>query len=51
MQSGFAFLAGNVLGGRFMLRLAIGHVRTTREDVQAVWARLQALAASTPSAD
>jgi aromatic-L-amino-acid/L-tryptophan decarboxylase len=45
-RSGFAFMAGNVLGGRFMLRLAIGHVRTTREDVQAVWARLQALAAS-----
>lgn len=49
-RSGFAFLAGNVLGGRFMLRLAIGHVRTTREDVQAVWSRLQALAGSIASA-
>jgi aromatic-L-amino-acid decarboxylase len=49
-RSGFAFLAGNVLGGRFMLRLAIGHVRTTREDVQAVWARIQALAGSAVSA-
>lgn len=42
--SGFAFLAGNTLGGRYMLRLAIGHVRTTREDVWAVWERLRALA-------
>lgn len=43
-SSGFAFLAGNTLGGRYMLRLAIGHVRTTREDVWAVWERIRALA-------
>lgn len=42
--SGLAFLAGNTLGGRFMLRLAIGHVRTTRDDVWAVWERIRALA-------
>ncbi len=44
-ESGEAFLAGNVLGGRYMLRLAIGHVRTTREDVWAVWERIRRLAA------
>ena len=43
-RSGFAFLAGNTLGGRFMLRLAIGHVRTTRDDVWAVWERIRAAA-------
>lgn len=43
-ESGEAFLAGNVLGGRYMLRLAIGHVRTTREDVWAVWERIRRLA-------
>lgn len=43
-ESGEAFLAGNVLGGRYMLRLAIGHVRTTREDVWTVWERIRGLA-------
>lgn len=43
-ESGEAFLAGNVLGGRYMLRLAIGHVRTTREDVWTVWERIRRLA-------
>ncbi len=36
-SSGEAFLSGNTLGGRFMIRLAIGNMRTTREDVTAVW--------------
>lgn len=50
--SGLAFLAGNTLGGRFLLRLAIGHVRTTRDDVWAVWERIRGLAdEAAPSAD
>jgi aromatic-L-amino-acid decarboxylase len=43
-QSGFAFLSGNVLDGRFVLRLAVGNVGTRREDVVETWERLQALA-------
>ncbi len=39
--SGFTFLAGNVLDGRFVIRYAIGNIATSREDVQAVWARIQ----------
>lgn len=45
-ESGEAFLAGNTLGGRFMLRLAIGHVRTAREDVWGLWGRIRELADS-----
>jgi aromatic-L-amino-acid decarboxylase len=43
-KSGFAFLSGNVLDGRFVLRLAIGNLATRREDVIETWERLQALA-------
>lgn len=43
-DSGFTFLAGNVLDGRFVIRYAIGNIATTREDVFAVWARIQAAA-------
>ncbi len=39
--SGEAFLSHTVLHGRFVLRLAIGNLRTTREDVQLVWRRIQ----------
>jgi len=44
-QSGLAFLSGNVLDGRFGLRLAIGNLGTTRDDVFLVWERVRALAA------
>lgn len=40
--SGEAFLSHTVLRGRFVLRLAIGNLRTTRGDVQIVWRRIQA---------
>jgi hypothetical protein len=43
-QSGLAFLSGTALGGRFLLRLAIGHHRTTREDLRLVWDKVRELA-------
>jgi aromatic-L-amino-acid decarboxylase len=42
--SGVAFLSGNVLNGQYVLRLAIGNLRTTREDVFLVWRKVLALA-------
>ena len=44
-DSGLAFLSGNVLDGRFVIRYAIGNIGTTHEDVQAVWDKIRALAA------
>jgi aromatic-L-amino-acid decarboxylase len=43
--SGFTFLAGNVLDGRFVIRYAIGNIATTRADVVGVWERIQEAAA------
>jgi aromatic-L-amino-acid decarboxylase len=40
-NSGTAFLAGNVLDGRYVIRFAIGNLGTTREDVMAVWDKLR----------
>ena len=42
--SGIAFLSHTVLNGRFVIRLAIGNVRVTREDIQRVWDCIQAQA-------
>jgi aromatic-L-amino-acid decarboxylase len=39
---GVAFLSHTVLDGRYTIRLAIGNVRTTREDIQRVWECVQA---------
>jgi aromatic-L-amino-acid decarboxylase len=39
--SGRAFLSGTVLRGRFVLRLAIGNVATTMEDVWETWELIQ----------
>ncbi len=39
--SGEAFLSGNVLDGRFVARIAIGNIKTTREDVQRTWAAVR----------
>jgi len=36
-SSGEAFLSGNVLDGRFVARIAIGNIKTTREDVWRTW--------------
>ena len=43
--SGDAFLTHTVLDGRTVLRVAIGNVKTTEEDVERVWSRLKAAAA------
>jgi aromatic-L-amino-acid decarboxylase len=43
-QSGLAFLSGTVLSGRYLIRLAIGHHRTTRGDLGLVWEKIQELA-------
>jgi aromatic-L-amino-acid decarboxylase len=40
-ESGEAFLSHTVLNGRFVLRLAIGNLGTTWEDVAATWALLK----------
>jgi aromatic-L-amino-acid decarboxylase len=47
--SGLTFLAGNVLDGRFVIRYAIGNIATAREDVVAVWEKIQEVAAAIES--
>jgi aromatic-L-amino-acid decarboxylase len=47
--SGLTFLAGNVLDGRFVIRYAIGNIATAREDVAAVWEKIQEVAATIAS--
>jgi aromatic-L-amino-acid decarboxylase len=42
--SGVAFSSGNVLNGKFGLRIAIGNLKTTREDVFLVWETVRKLA-------
>ncbi len=39
--TGRVFLSHTMLKGRFVIRLAIGNIRTTRDDVQAVWKLIQ----------
>jgi aromatic-L-amino-acid/L-tryptophan decarboxylase len=39
--SGTAFLSHTVLGGRFVIRWAIGNLRTTRSDLELVWQCIQ----------
>ncbi len=43
-KSGVAFLSHTALNGRIVLRLAIGSVHTTREDVRTTWACVVAAA-------
>jgi aromatic-L-amino-acid decarboxylase len=45
-RSGAAFLTHTVAGGRYMIRVAIGSVTTRPEDVDQLWERLRAEAAS-----
>lgn len=40
-RSGIAFLAGNILNGVFSLRLAIGNIGTSRDDVWRVWSAVR----------
>jgi aromatic-L-amino-acid/L-tryptophan decarboxylase len=42
--SGRAFLSGTTLHGKFVLRLAIGNVATTEEDVRQTWDWIRSLA-------
>ncbi|MDX2149197.1 MAG: pyridoxal-dependent decarboxylase [Bryobacteraceae bacterium] len=44
-RSGEVFVSGNEIAGVFMIRLAIGNMRTTREDVFTVWKVVQDTAA------
>jgi hypothetical protein len=39
--TGEDYLSNTTLDGRYVLRLAIGHHRTTQEDVRGVWELLQ----------
>jgi aromatic-L-amino-acid decarboxylase len=43
--TGTVFLSHTKLGERYALRLAIGYLRTTREDVAAAWDLLRGMAA------
>ena len=45
-RSGEAFLSHTKLGGRYVMRLAIGNVRTERAHVARAWALLEAAAAA-----
>jgi aromatic-L-amino-acid decarboxylase len=39
---GYAFLSGNLLNGRFVIRFAVGNLGTSRADIAGLWERLQA---------
>ncbi len=41
--SGHAFLSHTVLNGKFVLRLAIGNIHTTWNDILSTWERIQSL--------
>jgi aromatic-L-amino-acid decarboxylase len=43
-QSGRVFISGTVLNGKFVLRLAIGNLATTWQDVQEAWELIQGAA-------
>lgn len=40
-STGTAFLSHTVLNGNFVIRLAIGNIKTTREDIELTWKLLQ----------
>jgi aromatic-L-amino-acid decarboxylase len=45
-RSGVAFLSHTVLHDQFVLRMAIGNLRTTEDDVRLVWQAIQSEAGS-----
>jgi aromatic-L-amino-acid decarboxylase len=45
-DSGVAFLSHTVLNDRFVIRYALGNLRTTLDDLKLVWGRIQAEAAA-----
>ncbi len=49
-DTGEMFLSHTSLGGRFVIRLAIGNIRTTETEVRRVWDRARALAETIPRA-
>jgi aromatic-L-amino-acid/L-tryptophan decarboxylase len=48
-RSGEAFLSHTRLGGRYVLRLAVGNERTTEEDLERVWNALRVESAARPT--
>ncbi|MGB9611063.1 MAG: pyridoxal phosphate-dependent decarboxylase family protein, partial [Bryobacteraceae bacterium] len=46
-ESGVAFLSGNLLDGRQVARIAIGNIKTTREDVWTTWEAVRRAAEET----
>jgi aromatic-L-amino-acid decarboxylase len=40
-ETGHAFLSGTMLGGRFVIRMTVGNVAATRDDVQSTWQLIQ----------
>jgi aromatic-L-amino-acid decarboxylase len=44
--TGKAFLSHTVLNGRFVIRCAIGNLRTTRDDIDLLWRQIQTEAAT-----
>jgi aromatic-L-amino-acid decarboxylase len=46
-RSGVTFLAGTVLNRQFVIRLAVGHHRTTRDDLRKVWEKIRELTPQT----
>jgi aromatic-L-amino-acid decarboxylase len=44
--TGHAFLTGTTLNGKFVLRVAIGNIATTSEDIASTWSRIREFAAA-----
>ena len=40
-SSGIAYLSHNIMDGRFVIRLAVGNLATTRQDLRKVWLAIQ----------
>ena len=38
--SGYAFLSNTTLGGKFVLRLAIGNIGASEQDIRGTWERI-----------
>jgi aromatic-L-amino-acid decarboxylase len=44
--TGYAFLTGTTLNGKFVLRVAIGNIATTSEDIASTWSKIREFAAA-----
>ncbi len=47
-DTGEVFLSHTMLGGRYVIRFAVGNIRTTEAEVRRAWDRLRKLAAALP---